>query len=795
MAYYHTYTKRYFGEFDSIPRNGGSSDYYYFYISRKGIDLDIIDPLILAASPVVHTWLDDSPKPYIKGSELQITLINKDNLLPLDTFYSESDDEWKIEYFVRIDDGTTIEDKLLFTGYLVQEDCSEEVSDIAHEINLVFTDNLGLLKDISIQDAMKAVPKIGASVYSSRTFVSTQLDANNVKYIRFNSIIGNYIPQVNESVILESLPIGNGVYTITKVVTNGNVRNVYVNEELPDITSNQADYRIFSTYQTTDYVKLLDIYWLIIYSCGLPLEFVFANMIHEFSETPPVDQTRILEYIYLQINTFIETNNSDKLDTVIEKLNYRFSSSLFQSDGKWCLIRWNELRNTASYTFPADPLNYLKGDYYSTSFSWVKRDFITNSRSIGNGEDIEYGLLNSIERPLKKIINTFNYKLPDELLYNKDFSEVGDLISTTIVSGNTYKRYVAKGWTGNLPPTPDRGNPDRFIEVVYDSYDRETDRYLLITNGNLTYDQRYVYLQNFVSNSIAIPINKGDVIKLSYECKADQNYAGIISSKVFFGITTDPNDANDFYMLSNAGTWFLSPLVNITLDYNSNFDQWQTKSIESKPAPIDGVAYLSFTPFGYDINGTLYRNVSFEIETIEANRSVIGHEHTTYIPPTIKNIEDEEIFVDDSPRNNISGTLFLGTSIGVIRNKTTLWRDGILNAGNFRLGEVINRQEHLWRNKRRLKLEGNLFSIVKGNTTPSWHIMSMLNVLNYLINSGTYMIFGKLEIDYKENDADFTAYEMWRTGEEWFIDNNGFFIDKGILRDPNMVYNFKFLNK
>lgn len=799
MAFYDNYGVRFFGQFDSIPRNGGTSDYYFFTISEKDylnrgaiIDLDRFgnaDPLLLAKSPVIHTWLDDSPKPYIKGSEVSITYINSDNLLPLDTFYSEEDDKYKIDLYVRINDGTSLFSKRLFSGYLVQEDCSEEESDIAHEINLVFTDGLGLLKNINLVDAINQTQKLGTTRIVSGAFINIQSD-NNIKYLVFSNFAYGP-PEIGQGLIIKNIPNGDLIYSVTKVAGN----KVYVNEELPDsLPSVNLTYYIFTKYEQSDLVKLIDIYWICNYALGIPLQFAFANMLNEKSETPPVGQSRILEYVYLKLDTFIDTNQSDSLDEVLNKINYRLGCSLFQSDGRWNLVRWNELRNTGTYDFISEPINRLYADFYSTEFVWQSRDYLTNTRDIANGSDIEYGVLKSIERPLKYIRHTFKYEFPDEILYNKDFNEVGDLISETVINGNTYKRYVAKGWTGNLPPTANRGNPDRFIEVVYDSFMRETDRYLLITNGNLTYDQRWNYLQNFVSNTVAIPINKGDVIKLTYECKADQNYSGIVSSKVWFGLTTNPNNINTYFMLNNNGTWLQNPLVYITLDFNNNFGDWQTKSIESKPAPFDGVAYLSFTPFGGGVEGTLYRGISFSIESIENNRNINGHEHKTSIPQIIKNKEEEQIYIDDSLKNNINGTLFLGSSTGVLRNKTSQWNDGRVNL-NVSLGEIITRQENLWRNKRRLKLEGNLWPILKGQNTPSFHIISMLNVLNYLIENKTYLVFGKLEIDYKENQSNFTAFEMWRWGEQWWDTKNQINVPLGIYKDPNMIYTFKYLYK
>ena len=102
----------------------------------------------------------------------------------------------------------------------------------------------------------------------------------------------------------------------------------------------------------------------------------------------------------------------------------------------------------------------------------------------------------------------------------------------------------------------------------------------------------------------------------------------------------------------------------------------------------------------------------------------------------------------------------------------------------------------MWRNKRRLKLEGNIFPVIRNQGTANVKLLSMLNVCNFLIQNKTYLIFGKLEIDYKENSSKFTAYEMWRNGEEWYHFNSAMEqIPDGVYKDKNIQYTFKYIYK
>jgi hypothetical protein len=123
----------YKGSFDSTTKERYTLDIY-----KKGYS-GVTLPITLAGVPVVHKWITDEPRIGVKGSQLLITLQN-DGSLPLTSFYSEDDQGFQVLFYW----GTT----LLFNGYLVQDDFIEMLVDYRHEITLIATDNLGLLKGV-----------------------------------------------------------------------------------------------------------------------------------------------------------------------------------------------------------------------------------------------------------------------------------------------------------------------------------------------------------------------------------------------------------------------------------------------------------------------------------------------------------------------------------------------------------------------------------------------------------------------------------------------------------------------
>ncbi|HEX8335014.1 MAG TPA: hypothetical protein VF622_20485, partial [Segetibacter sp.] len=133
---------RYYIEFDNI-----AEEEYSFEIHKKNY-VGASNELTAGGDPVTHNYQTDEPKASIKGSSVTLTLIN-DGTLPISTFYSVSDDEYKgILYY-----GT----QKLFEGFLVQDDCSEELRDDTHEIVLSFSDGLGLLKDVKINENIETI--------------------------------------------------------------------------------------------------------------------------------------------------------------------------------------------------------------------------------------------------------------------------------------------------------------------------------------------------------------------------------------------------------------------------------------------------------------------------------------------------------------------------------------------------------------------------------------------------------------------------------------------------------------
>lgn len=108
-------------------------------------DLPPIEISYLTGSdrPVVLKSIDNDRKisTPIRGQELTAEIVT--DVLTIDTFISDNDLAWKGVFKVN---GDTV-----FSGFLVQEDSTEEFVTYKHIISLTFTDGLGLLKGVELR--------------------------------------------------------------------------------------------------------------------------------------------------------------------------------------------------------------------------------------------------------------------------------------------------------------------------------------------------------------------------------------------------------------------------------------------------------------------------------------------------------------------------------------------------------------------------------------------------------------------------------------------------------------------
>jgi len=781
--YWDNYGIIYQSSFDSIPRNNGNSESFNFTIYKKNYTGQI-QSVLCSANPISHSYLSDEPTAPIKGSELRLRLLNIDNQLPLSLFYSNEDDAFKIQL-----NGPT---GALFTGYLVQEDCIEIMSDIAHEIELNFTDNLGILKDISFSLGNQWSVANGADIrnVNSPLYVVAAV-GNDASHFVVTSLDGN--PLANDTLFIYGTLYADGTYTITKVTpfsTTG--YNLYVSEVMPilPIGSPTVNFKYLTVSDINSIIPLGTCLRICLQATGILSELRYGGNIKIVSSTTTKD---ILNEVLIDGNTFQKTSNSwDSCYEVLEKICTRFKITLFQQNGYWFAVRWQELRY---YNNLIPSLFY---DAYLVNIGTAAN--ATKKLTYGDKSDIKSGITQSLIRPYQFYTETYNYEQPSNLMLNSDLSELGDYVKTVPDIwnlGNTTKDYQFPYWdrTGNIYSGQTRY---RYIRVVYNQYGNEIERYAV--GGTPFY---FVNKDNVMGPDVQV--NKGDRIKITFSFKSTTDISGPNSVGIYIEYRNHPSSFGPDAYLQFDGKWG-GTAPNYAIGSGDNWKDWKDIDIYSDGIPGDGIVRILLpTPSNLDNlaprvspyvdRENVYRNINFEyIPYANATQGVIGQSHTSYQGGIIKNNSTIEIYLDSASKNFAKGCLFIDGITNLIQNKAVLWQDG-RTTNDYNLGEITTKQEVLWRKNQRIKLEGTLFPIV----TESGEILTMNTVILLDIFPGKFFIFGKLDMDYKENTANFTLYEIWKNGENDMVPIHtpppSHVVPVGILKDKSVNYIFKYLYK
>lgn len=737
------YGIKYISEFDRLTSAAYPS--YTLQILQKNYD-GPATRLTSAASAVIHNYDTDEPKPPIKGSSLQITLVNEGNF-PLTSIYSIDDEEYKARLIWHY---TT--DVVMFEGFIVQDDCSELMADWNHEITIAANDNLGLLKDVSLDKAPASYDLL---------FISTEeysiLTGGGDTAVIFSTGFGNSL-SIGDKITLD----GEGPYEIRDLQQGSGptgLWNAYLVEDLASAGPVTEDVGVYRS-SLLEKITLLSVVKRCLSATGLELNTRIFSNINEI--TTAENTVRFFEQTLIDPQTFYEGDKYDDCYTVLEKLFTRYNCTLFQAKGTWNIIRWPEIRyydfNVPGTEYDPDFLTlgnaHLNGritDGETVIFAGYPKFII----GVDEHTVAETGLLQRITRPFQFTKETFNYRQPDELLRNGNLQQLGSQI-TTYTEGEgedlrTITEYNAPWWyyTDASPTSSGVNGPaEYFIRVVQDNLGNEIERYMVVKNNDV--------------HSYQIEVNAGDIIRFSFGVKTTDNFSTII---VYLRLTDGTNIV--FANEDPADPW------RTTVGYNASTSiepgQWSGVEAETKPIPFDGLLTVYLRALSSDGNGeNCYNDIRLEVITsINASTKIIGHTHTSEQNPNTKNNDEHEIFVDNTQRNSIAGTLYLNELNGLLQKRCNLWKRATYTEQK-RLGEIITQENLFIRKEARMILEGTCYGLTSNIVaSPGVHDhVSMLNILRYTHFPEFNYIFGRLEVDYRNNKFSGTLFEMYKDNEQ-----------------------------
>lgn len=743
-----TYGRRFQVSFD--PPNGGSA----FFKPRYRLDIlqknysGTVTSLTGGPSGFKQSWQTDEPKPPIKGCSLIAGILN-DGSLPLKTFYSVDDDEFKLQlYWLEVGLLIHATDRLLFEGFLVQDDCSEQMVDYLHELSLSANDGLGLLKGVSI-DKAPASYEIFSSSSQTYEITITGIDSD----VLVSTDFGNTL-QTGDKLSID----GSTLYTIKDLIQGSGIWNVDLVEHPAAVSSTTGTIIVYRS-SLIEKITLLSVIKRCLSSTGLNIEthiycnLLEANHLHTFS---------FLEQTLIDGKSFLK-NDTEYVDcyTALEWLLNKFNLTLFQSDGVWNIVRWHEL---IYYS------NNIPGFAYDKDFNLIGPVTLPDALQIDAYDPLsipeaypETGLINRIFRPDLFVKETFNYKSPAHLLRNDNLDILGPLIRTyTTGSGSSLQKiseYKMPWWHDE----PGDAMAVFFIRIVKDQYDNEIERYAVVKNDSivsyaieaskgdllsLSFSVRVMYLTGGNNRIVAFPIELTDGIQTVFVQKLPSNLPPLGEKQTVW----------------DSGLWYYE---YPTGEYQG---QWTDINIATTlPIPFDGKLSITLTqfqknPFNNIEIETHYKDIRFTYTAlINESTKIIGHTHKAEQAATIKQNEDEEIFVDDSPRNFIAGTLFLNRPpVGAIQERTSLWYRFTSPAERKKLGQITTREQLQWRSKARTILEGSFIGLLHEN---GHRHVSMLSVFRSSLTPELNFVPGKLELDFKNDMFNCTLWEMNKDGE------------------------------
>ena len=689
-------------------KNRIQNDIYRIEIWQKDFVGDATE-LTGAEVPFTANWQEVEILSPIKSCEFTINFIT-DGSIGIEDFYSDDDEGFRVDYYFQSDNAGGGTEKLLHSGFLIQDGVSEPVTDRKHVITLKATDNLALLKSIKWNEA-----------------TGDYFEPHPLSYF-FRYCLKQTGLYSNDVLLSPSLPLR----------LFGNLFENTTNDRGDDAEADPyAETILYSgIFQNTDstWIDCYSILEQILSSINACL--VQADGCWNVLRTPEYElftdgQILGTQYVYNGSGTDIDAITLEPLVTID-----RTGADVYpieENQNKSMLRPYKYILNTFDYNQPS---------FIIQQDLQIPLDAVPFDTSTDAG------------------IRTDSYDLatyfPDWIQRNGDTSYLVIETDTNVTPEQELDRFIVTPYVGGasgdviagvqLNPITVSKNDRIDFSLSWKTYPLDTDsqapfwiRFLLITDTDI-----YNLVQD--PTEAAPPGGDPDNKRLTWEVIADNTLWDSSSEGVLMFIVQSLAEITDltqyqFYQLSDRTVGVVPPI------------------------PVDGILLIEIlgnNNNAFDGHQYGWKDIKLNIlNFINESIQITGQTHTDTGISTIKAISESNVNIDDSPSNTIAGTLFTDelsdfsyvdsvdgedTELGAIYfTRTKTWHRSDLSE-SLRLGNIITQERLALRFKSRLTVEGS-FRNLRYDTDKFISLLSMFNIGFY---EGKHFLPAGMEINYMD---------------------------------------------
>lgn len=468
---------------------------------------------------------------------------------------------------------------------------------------------------------------------------------------------------------------------------------------------------------------------------------VVSNLYH--TSMSSASNTTGIEQCTVDARTF-ETAPGEFEDsyTVLEKINRAWSSTLFQWNGDWFVLRLEEMFTTANL------IGFRQNTPVVGQRTGINQRF---DISVGVDESVKPvvpEMIKTLQKPSKETTVRFDYDRFDQTLCNEAFDQ-GDYIDTdtAVIFGITYEsdNYTVDQWTHETGTILSPTTPVGFFKRIkaYKDFQFEDDFIIIEPEPS---GESWI-------KSCLVFIEPGDKVDISFKHCYATDTSGTYTEVLAYVILVGDNGTT--YSLDNDGRWepMVTPGLFFFISYQGNNDGGSWIDIErtSESAPVSGTVrvYLNVDKAVALTRPKRYKDLIFEITPLlllNRRRGIRGdYDRYTIQRDVIKNY-DETIFLDDFDSRYYKGVITESDGITLTNDE---WYRRRYNTERY----TFKRQHAIarWFMNRsyKTKLDVNLFGL-KWNIGGTNYPIGIINTLKFVNDAPTktYAITNLREVDF-----------------------------------------------